>query len=161
MKDVVKDEKGIATSLFNKMYNQFAKGTEITVTTYREDDTKGKAARALYKKLGFIEVVYFDLFYCNRLYGHWQPCVSYSFSSYYILCDRAKGDVILAILKTNIKEYREKTNMKQIDLAEKIGVRRETIVHLENGRYNPSLKMAMDIAKVFNTTVEELFQFKD
>jgi len=67
----------------------------------------------------------------------------------------------LAILKTNIKEYREKTNMKQIDLAEKIGVRRETIVHLENGRYNPSLKMAMDIAKVFNTTVEELFQFKD
>ncbi|WP_061310590.1 helix-turn-helix transcriptional regulator [Clostridium botulinum] len=67
----------------------------------------------------------------------------------------------MAILKTNIKEYREKTNMKQIDLAEKIGVRRETIVHLENGRYNPSLKMAMDIAKVFNATVEELFKFKD
>lgn len=161
MKGVVKYEKGIATSLFNKMYNKIPKGTEITVTTYRENDTKGKAARALYKKLGFIEVVYFDFLYCNRLYDHWQPCVSYSFSSYYILCDRTKGDVILAILKTNIKEYREKTNMKQIDLAEKIGVRRETIVHLENGRYNPSLKMAMDIAKVFNTTVEELFQFKD
>ncbi|ABS34256.1 helix-turn-helix transcriptional regulator [Clostridium botulinum] len=62
---------------------------------------------------------------------------------------------------TNIKEYREKTNMKQIDLAEKIGVRRETIVHLESGRYNPSLKMAMDIAKVFNATVEELFKFED
>nr|WP_025776270.1 helix-turn-helix transcriptional regulator [Clostridium botulinum] len=67
----------------------------------------------------------------------------------------------MAILKTNIKEYREKTNMKQIDLAEKIGVRRKTIVHLENGRYNPSLKMAMDIAKVFNATVEELFKFED
>ncbi|KEI77594.1 DNA-binding protein [Clostridium botulinum A2 117] len=67
----------------------------------------------------------------------------------------------MAILKTNIKEYRETTNMKQIDLAEKIGVRRETIVHLENGRYNPSLKMAMDIAKVFNATVEELFKFED
>lgn len=77
------------------------------------------------------------------------------------MCDRPKGDVILAILKTNIKEYREKTNMKQIDLAEKIGVRRETIVHLENGRYNPSLKMAMDIAKIFNATVEELFKFED
>ncbi len=64
-------------------------------------------------------------------------------------------------LMTNIKEYREKTNMKQIDLAEKIGVRRETIVHLESGRYNPSLKMAMDIAKVFNATVEELFKFED
>ncbi|KGO14256.1 helix-turn-helix transcriptional regulator [Clostridium botulinum] len=67
----------------------------------------------------------------------------------------------MAILKTNIKEYREKTNMKQIDLAEKIGVRRETIVHLENGRYNPSLKIAMDIAKVFNSTVEEFFKFED
>lgn len=77
------------------------------------------------------------------------------------MCDRPKGDVILAILKTNIKEYREKTNMKQIDLAEKIGVRRETIVHLENGRYNPSLKMAMDIAKIFNATIEELFKFED
>ncbi|ACQ52088.1 GNAT family N-acetyltransferase [Clostridium botulinum] len=48
-------KKGIATGLFNKMYNQFPKGTEITVTTYRENDTKGKAARALYKRLGFIE----------------------------------------------------------------------------------------------------------
>ncbi|KGO14254.1 GNAT family N-acetyltransferase [Clostridium botulinum] len=48
-------KKGIATGLFNKMYNQFPKSTEITVTTYRENDTKGKAARALYKRLGFIE----------------------------------------------------------------------------------------------------------
>lgn len=37
----------------------------------------------------------------------------------------------------------------------------QTIVHLENMRYNPSLKLAMDIAKVFNTTVEELFEFVD
>ena len=42
-----------------------------------------------------------------------------------------------------------------------MGVRRETIVHLENGRYNPSLKLAMDIAKVFHVTVEELFTFTD
>ncbi|HJB16633.1 MAG TPA: helix-turn-helix transcriptional regulator [Candidatus Blautia excrementipullorum] len=47
------------------------------------------------------------------------------------------------------------------DLEELIGVRRETIVHLENGRYNPSLKMAMDIAKVFHVTVEEIFEFVD
>ncbi|HBG3259763.1 TPA: helix-turn-helix transcriptional regulator, partial [Clostridioides difficile] len=40
-----------------------------------------------------------------------------------------------------------------------VGVRRETIVHLENGKYNPSLKLAMDIAKVFDTTVENLFEF--
>ena len=65
------------------------------------------------------------------------------------------------MLKTKIKEYREKENMKQSELAALIGVRRETIVHLENGRYNPSLKLAMDIAKVFHTTVEELFEFTD
>jgi putative transcriptional regulator len=64
-------------------------------------------------------------------------------------------------LNTNIKEYREKALMKQDDLAKLVGVRRETIVHLENGRYNPSLKLAMDISKVFNMTVEELFKFVD
>lgn len=63
------------------------------------------------------------------------------------------------MLKTKIKEYRERVNMKQSELAALVGVRRETIVHLENGRYNPSLKMAIDIAKVFHTTVEELFEF--
>jgi putative transcriptional regulator len=64
-------------------------------------------------------------------------------------------------LTTRIKEYRTKNNMKQEELAQLIGVRRETIVHLENGKYNPSLKMAMDIAKVFKVSVEELFQFID
>lgn len=64
-------------------------------------------------------------------------------------------------LKTNLKEYRENKNMKQSELAELVGVRRETIVHLENGKYNPSLKLAMDIAKIFGVTVEELFEFID
>ena len=45
-------------------------------------------------------------------------------------------------LKTKIKEYRAKSNMNQEDLARMVGVRRETIVHLEAGRYNPSLKLA-------------------
>ncbi|GAA0092840.1 helix-turn-helix transcriptional regulator [Paraclostridium bifermentans] len=67
----------------------------------------------------------------------------------------------MPILKTNIKDYREKALIKQNELAQLVGVRRETIVHLENGRYNPSLKLAMDIAKVFNTSVENLFEFVD
>lgn len=62
-------------------------------------------------------------------------------------------------LKTNIKDYREKFIMKQSELAELVGVRRETIGHLENGKYNPSLKLALDIAKVFNAKVEDLFEF--
>ena len=64
-------------------------------------------------------------------------------------------------LSTKLKEYREAKGLKQADLVELVGVRRETIVNLEKGKYNPSLKLAMDIAKVFHTTVEELFFFDD
>ena len=64
-------------------------------------------------------------------------------------------------LSTKLKEYREAKGLKQADLAELVGVRRETIVNLEKGKYNPSLKLPMDIAKVFHTTVEELFFFDD
>lgn len=64
-------------------------------------------------------------------------------------------------LSTKLKEYREANGLKQADLAELVGIRRETIVNLEKGKYNPSLKLAMDIAKVFHTTVEELFFFDD
>jgi len=64
---------------------------------------------------------------------------------------------IMAII-TRIKEYRAKYNMKQEELAALVGVRRETIGHLENGKYNPSLKLAFDIARVFKVTVDELFE---
>jgi len=66
----------------------------------------------------------------------------------------------MIILVTKIKEYRERANMTQSELADMVHVRRETIVHLENGKYNPSLKLAMDIAQVFHTTVEEIFEFQ-
>ena len=62
---------------------------------------------------------------------------------------------------TKVKEYREKAKYKLSELAEMVNARRETIVHLENGKYNPSLKLAMDIAKVFNVSVEDLFEFTD
>jgi putative transcriptional regulator len=64
----------------------------------------------------------------------------------------------MRIFKTNIKAYRAKFDMTQDDLAKTVGVRRETIGNLENGRYNPSLKLAMDIAKVFGCTVEDIFE---
>lgn len=64
-------------------------------------------------------------------------------------------------LQTKIREYRENRGMKQAELAELVGVRRETIVNLEKGRYNPSLKLAMDIAHLFDTTVEALFCYTD
>ncbi|ELC8442620.1 helix-turn-helix transcriptional regulator [Clostridium perfringens] len=67
----------------------------------------------------------------------------------------------MPILKTKIKEYREKALMKQNELAELVGIKRETIVYLESGKYNPSLKLAMDIAKNLDILVEELFKFED
>ena len=51
------------------------------------------------------------------------------------------------MLKTKIKEYREKAGLKQAELAELVSSRRETIVHLENGRYNPSLKISYGYRK--------------
>lgn len=61
-------------------------------------------------------------------------------------------------LSTRIKFYREKKNITQKELAEIVNVRRETIVNLENGKYNPSLKLGMEIAKVFGVMVEDVFE---
>lgn len=64
-------------------------------------------------------------------------------------------------LHTRIREYRARYHMSQSDLAGLVEVRRETIGNLEKGKYNPSLKLAMDIAKIFETTVEDLFRFTE
>lgn len=62
-------------------------------------------------------------------------------------------------LKTRIHELRKENKVQQKELAAAVGVRRETIVNLENGKYNPSLKLAMDIAHFFGKTVEDVFEF--
>lgn len=65
------------------------------------------------------------------------------------------------MLKTKIRELRMERHMEQSELARLVDVRRETIGRLERGQYNPSLKLAMDIAKVFHTTVEDIFVFAE
>ena len=67
----------------------------------------------------------------------------------------------MATLKTNLKKFRFEAEMSQDKLADLVGVRRETIVHLEAGKYNPSLKLAFDIAKVFKVPIEDIFTFRD
>lgn len=64
-------------------------------------------------------------------------------------------------MNNRIRELRAKQNLTQDELARITGVRRETIVFLEQGKYNPSLKLAYDIAKVFELTIEEVFLFGD
>jgi len=62
-------------------------------------------------------------------------------------------------MNNRIKELRAKENLTQLDLAKLVDVRRETIGFLEKGKYNPSLKLAYDITKVFKLTIEEVFIF--
>ena len=64
----------------------------------------------------------------------------------------------MANIITKLKEFRKEMKISQQELAQLVGVRRETIVHLENNRYNPSLEMAFKIAEIFDCHVEELFQ---
>ena len=58
-----------------------------------------------------------------------------------------------------IKELRARDNLTQAKLAQLVGVRRETIVFLEKGKYNPSLGLAHSVAKVFRLAIEEVFIF--
>ncbi len=64
-------------------------------------------------------------------------------------------------MKTRIKEFRARYDLTQEDLAKKVGVRRETIVFLEKGKYNPSLLLAYHVAQALNTSIEELFIFEE
>ena len=62
-------------------------------------------------------------------------------------------------MRTRIKELRARYDLTQEDLARKVGVRRETILFIEKGKYNPSLKLAHDIAKALKSTIDEIFIF--
>lgn len=64
-------------------------------------------------------------------------------------------------MHNRIKELRAKYNLTQEKLAQLVGVRRETIIFLEQGKYNPSLRLAHNIAKALETSIDELFFFED
>jgi putative transcriptional regulator len=63
-------------------------------------------------------------------------------------------------MKNKIKEFRQKNNLTQEVLANKVGVRRETILFLEKNKYNPSLKLAYNISKALKASIEKLFIFE-
>ena len=65
------------------------------------------------------------------------------------------------LMQTRIREYRAKVSLTQEDLAKAVGVRRETIVFLEQGKYNPSLKLAHDVARALHVHIDDLFIFED
>ncbi|WP_333888330.1 helix-turn-helix transcriptional regulator [Clostridium sp.] len=64
-------------------------------------------------------------------------------------------------MKNNIRELRKKLGVRQEDIAIALGVTRQTINAIENEKYNPTLELAMKLAKLLNTTVEELFILDD
>ena len=65
------------------------------------------------------------------------------------------------MIRNRIREYRARYNMKQEELAARVGVRRETIGNLEKGRYNPSLVLAWRIAAMFGVSIEEIFTVEE
>lgn len=60
-------------------------------------------------------------------------------------------------MKNRVKEYRKQYKLTQEELASNLGVTRQTIIAVENDKYNPTLELAMRLAKYLNTTVEDLF----
>ena len=66
----------------------------------------------------------------------------------------------MAEFECRLKKYRQMKDLTQEQLAEKVGVRRETIMRLEKAQYNPSLKLAVDISRVVEATIEEIFVFQ-
>lgn len=64
-------------------------------------------------------------------------------------------------MKTRMKELRSERNITQEELAKQVGVRRETIIFLEKGKYNPSLRLAYRVAKALNSTIEDVFIFEE
>lgn len=66
----------------------------------------------------------------------------------------------MAEFECTLKKYRLLKELTQEQLAEKVGVRRETIMRLEKAQYNPSLKLAIDISRAVGVPIEELFIFK-
>jgi putative transcriptional regulator len=65
------------------------------------------------------------------------------------------------IIRTRIKEFRAKYNLTQDDLAEIVGVTRQTMLYLEKGKYNPSLSLAYKVAKALKSNIEEVFAIED
>ena len=66
----------------------------------------------------------------------------------------------MAEFECRLKKYRQLKDLTQEQLAEKVGVRRETIMRLEKAQYNPSLKLAVDISRVVEAPIEEIFVFQ-
>ena len=64
-------------------------------------------------------------------------------------------------MKNNLEEIRKKSNYTQEELADKLGVSRQTINSLENGKYNPSIQLAFKLARLFKTSIELLFIFEE
>lgn len=64
-------------------------------------------------------------------------------------------------MRTRIKEFRAKYDLTQEKLAELAGVRRETIIFLEQGKYNPSLRLAYNVARLLHASIEEIFILDD
>lgn len=70
------------------------------------------------------------------------------------------GGIEMGEFTSRLKDYRIKAGLTQEELAQRVNVRRETILRLEAGKYNPSLKLAIDISRAIQTPIEDIFIFE-
>ena len=70
-----------------------------------------------------------------------------------------ENSLYMSEFKSYLKDYRLKAGLTQEELSEIVKVRRETIIRLESGKYNPSLKLAIDISRTLKTPIEDIFVF--
>jgi len=66
----------------------------------------------------------------------------------------------MAVIKNKIKMYRAEVDLTQEQLAEKVGVTRQTIIAIEKNKYVPSLELALKIAKIFQKKIEQIFEYQ-
>lgn len=78
----------------------------------------------------------------------------------YYMCKGTFTNIGGVILENRLVELRKNFNLSQEDFAKKINVSRQTVSSIENGRYNPSLDLAFQIAEVFNMQIEEIFIYR-
>ena len=83
-----------------------------------------------------------------------EPCRKRESASFFVGAAVEMGEFVCCL-----KQYRQRKGLTQEQLAVLVGVRRETIIRLESGRYNPSLKLAISVSRVLETPIELLFLF--
>ena len=145
------------------LINWFEENSDISKDFIQENQTKNYFLEEWIDSLKFI-ILISDLenSYSIQFSPNLKPCLASEswVQPSFMACGCFTSSWPGNYMKNRMKELRARDNITQAQLANMVGVRRETIVFLEKGKYNPSLSLAHAVAQVFNLTIEEVFLFE-